>query len=162
MKKVFILGIFTLLIGGCAHFENRGAILTEFLAKKDCNGAENYVKNMAADNEGQRYFFRGAVHLECRKNRKSAVEYFKLGAQNGDQNSIDILIKMGEKVPEQPKIVYRDRVISPPPPAQPQQIIIQQQPMMNPNACIQDGGGVFCPNHPSTQSTTPLFRPVFK
>jgi hypothetical protein len=31
--------------------------------------------------------------------------------------------------------------------AQPQQIIIQQQPMKNPNACIQDGGGIFCPNY---------------
>ena len=29
-----------------------------------------------------------------------------------------------------------------------QQIIIQQQPqMMNPSACIQDGGGTFCPNY---------------
>lgn len=30
-------------------------------------------------------------------------------------------------------------------PQQTQQIIIQQQ--ANPNACIQDGGGVFCPNY---------------
>lgn len=42
----------------------------------------------------------------------------------------------------------------------PQQVIIQQQ--SNPNACIQDGGSVFCPNHPNTRSTTPLYRPVFK
>jgi hypothetical protein len=49
------------------------------------------------------------------------------------------------------------------PPTQPQQIIIQQQqPISNPNACIQDGGSVFCPNHPSNRSTTPLYRPVFK
>jgi hypothetical protein len=49
------------------------------------------------------------------------------------------------------------------PPVQPQQIIIQQQqPTGNPNACIQDGGSVFCPNHPNTRSTTPLYRPVFK
>lgn len=49
------------------------------------------------------------------------------------------------------------------PPTQPQQIIIQQQqPVSNPNACIQDGGSVFCPNHPSNRSTTPLYRPVFK
>jgi hypothetical protein len=49
------------------------------------------------------------------------------------------------------------------PPAQPQKIIIQQQqPMKNPNACIQDGGLVSCPNHPSTRSVTPIYRPVFK
>lgn len=29
----------------------------------------------------------------------------------------------------------------------PQQMIIQQQPMNNPNACIQDGGGIYCPNY---------------
>jgi hypothetical protein len=30
----------------------------------------------------------------------------------------------------------------------PQQIIIQQQqPTNNPNACIQDGGGIYCPNY---------------
>ena len=35
---------------------------------------------------------------------------------------------------------------------QPQQIIIQQefQQMPNPNACIQDGGGISCPYYPNT------------
>ena len=36
-------------------------------------------------------------------------------------------------------------------PVQPQQIIIQQRPKDNPNACIQDGGGIYCPNHPNTR-----------
>ena len=156
MKKVFFLGVFILLIGGCGHMENRGAILTELLEKNDCKGAEKYVNNMVVDNQNQRTYFIGVVHLGCWKNRKRAVEYFKLGAQNGDQGAINTLIELGEPVPERPKIIYIDRVIasppSPPPQPQPQQIIIQQQPqMMNPAACIQDGGGTFCPNHPNTR-----------
>lgn len=46
------------------------------------------------------------------------------------------------------------------PKPQPQQIIIQQQaPVMMPNtnACMQDGGSLYCPNHPSTRQ-----RPVFR
>jgi hypothetical protein len=27
--------------------------------------------------------------------------------------------------------------------------------MVNPNACIQDGGGVYCPNHPKTRLVQP-------
>jgi hypothetical protein len=58
---------------------------------------------------------------------------------------------LGEKLPEPPKVIYKERIVQQP---QPQQIIIQQQaPAMNQNlgACIQDGGGLFCPNHPSTR-----------
>lgn len=58
---------------------------------------------------------------------------------------------------------YRMRCYSPNSPLpsqQPQQIIIQQQPQVqqgpNPNVCVQDGGGMYCPNHPNTRRSYPM------
>jgi hypothetical protein len=149
-KVVPLLGIFLLSIAGCAQFEDRGKKLKELVEKKDCDGAERYAQNMAAD-DGKRYSALGGIELQCRRNRVAAIKYFKLGAINGDKHSISALIRLGEEVPEPPKVIYKDRVIESPPPTQPQEIIIQQQRMSNPNACIQDGGPIFCPNHPNTR-----------
>lgn len=55
---------------------------------------------------------------------------------------------------------YEQPMVAPVQQQQPQTIIIQQQApnvMQNPNACIQDGGSISCPNHPNTR-----FRPVFR
>lgn len=45
---------------------------------------------------------------------------------------------------------------------EPSVVVPQQQNNINPNVCIQDGGGAYCPNHPNTQRRDPLRNPVFR
>lgn len=147
------------ILSGCAHFEDRGEIITSFISKRDCGGAENYVRQMAGD-DSERLFGLGAVYSDCYRNREKAVEYLRSSAQRGNSLAVDALIQLGEKPPEAPKTIYRDRVVQQPP------VIIQQQqqqqrtpPMgSNANSCIQDGGSLFCPNHPNTRPMGPVYR----
>jgi hypothetical protein len=107
------------------------------------------------------YTVLGFIQLECKKNKKSAVDYFTISARENESLAIEKLISLGEALPALNRnssnpSVYATPLPAPPPmPAiiqpQPPRIIIlpqvQVQPMVNPNACIQDGGGVFCPNY---------------
>ncbi len=151
MQK-YILCLVSVLIAGCASSEHHTEIFGAHIKRGDCKAAENYGRNNAANN-GEHYLALGLVYIECYRKRKEGVEYLKVAVQNGNKNAVDALIKLGEKPPEPPKVIYKERIVQQPQP-QPQQIIIQQQaPAMNQNlgACIQDGGGLFCPNHPSTR-----------
>lgn len=129
----------------CAQFEDRGEILKAYIQKRDCSGAENYARNMVAE-DSERFFSLGIVYVGCYRKKEQGVEYLKYAAQKGNRHAVDVLIRLGEKPPEPPKVIYQERIVQ-----QPQQIIIQQQPEINNNACIQDGGGIYCPNHPNTR-----------
>jgi len=129
----------------------------------DCAGAETTARtNFHAP---MIYTVLGFIQLECKKNKKSAIEYFTISARENESLAIEKLIGLGEAQPplnrnSRSPSVYATPLPTPPPmPAiiqpQPPRIIIlpqvQVQPMMNPNACIQDGGPIFCPNHPNTR-----------
>ena len=151
MQK-YILCLMSVLIAGCASSEHHTEIFKAHIKRGDCKAAENYGRNNAA-NDGEHYLALGLVYFECYRKRKEGVEYLKLAAQNGNKNAVSALITLGEKLPEPPKVIYKERIVQQPQP-QPQQIIIQQQapaPNQILGACIQDGGGLFCPNHPSTR-----------
>ena len=154
MKKV-ILTLFVLLLGGCETMNDHPTMMRGFIQSGNCGEAEAY----AYRNFREEYldWMLGNVALQCRRDRQRAIEYYRAGARPNDKFShlsVRSLIEMGEKPPEQ-----TTRYVTTPTP-QPQQIIIQQQaPVMMPklNACMQDGGSLYCPNHPSTRP-----RPVFR
>jgi hypothetical protein len=50
---------------------------------------------------------------------------------------------------------------NPPVQSQPNVVVPQQRNTLNPNVCIQDGGGAYCPNHPNTQRRDPLRGPAY-
>ena len=129
----------------------------------DCAGAETTARaNFQAP---MIYTVLGFIQLECKKNKKSAVDYFTISARENESLAIEKLISLGEAPPplnrnSRSPSVYATPLPAPPPmpaiiqPQLPRIIILPQvqvQPMMNPNACIQDGGPIFCPNHPNTR-----------
>jgi hypothetical protein len=130
----------------------------------DCNGADLLARSSFQD--PMLYTVLGIIQLDCRKNKKGAVDYFMISARQNESLAIDRLILLGE-APPQPKLGIlssaADLVPLPAPPPMPSSIQappmtilispqVQVQPMMNLNACIQDGGPIFCPNHPNTRS----------
>ena len=155
MKRFFILAQITLVLPliSCSAFEF--SKVDQFVKNKDCTGAESYVRD-TLDNEGERYALLGGIASECRKNKQLAIDYFTQGAIKGNKDSVEALIMLGAKVPDPPKVIYREIPSQQPVQIQqPQQIIIQQP--HRGSACTQDGGALSCPNHPNTK-----FEPVYR
>lgn len=147
MKKV-ILVLLVLMLGGCETMNDHPTMMRGFIQSGNCGEAEAY----AYRNFREEYldWMLGNVAIQCRRDRQRAIQYYRAGARVNDKFShlsVRSLIELGEKPPE-PTTRY---IAAPIQRQQPQQIIIQQQPMNNPNACIQDGGGIYCPNHPNTR-----------
>ena len=131
---------------------------------KDCAGAESYARRFIQP--PILFTVIGLVKLDCLGDKRSSIEYLKIAARENETIAIEKLIALGESPPP----VMRPSVKNPemnllalpapppmppiifPPQASPQVIIQQQAPVMlpNPAACIQDGGGTFCPNHPNS------------
>ncbi len=113
----------------------------------------------------------GIISLDCRKSSSQAVGYFQIAASQGETVAIEYLNSMGIPFASpRPRVMENFiplPVQSPPPhvfsPApQPKEInIIAIQPQVvfppviyqgsNMGACIQDGGPIFCPNHPNNR-----------
>ena len=145
MKNVIFI-LFILLLGGCETLITSSAEVDALIAQDKCGQATNFAKkNFHGDYLN---LMLGNIQLNCLGNKNIAIEHYKLAARGGSNAAAEALIRLGEKPPEQ-----TTRYVTTPA-SQPQQIIIQQQaPVMmpNPNACMQDGGSLFCPKHPSTR-----------
>ncbi len=134
---------------GCESLNDHPTEMRNRINSGDCRAAENYANS----NFGYEYlsWMLGNVALDCRKNRRMAIEYYKAGARANSKYSnlsVNALIALGESPPEQTRQV----IINSPPQSQPQTIIQtpqnRQQPMgQNMNSCIQDGGSLYCPNN---------------
>lgn len=138
VKRLFLAT--TIFLAGCASNNARIDVVKEYVQRGDCVGAENYARqNVSGD---LFYGLMGGIAMECRRDRRAAIEYFKMGARMGNAASAGFLIQLGETPPEPTRQV----IIQQQPAPQPQQIIIQQAPiqMPNPAACIQDGGSTMC------------------
>jgi hypothetical protein len=147
MKKAILI-LLALMISGCETMNDHPTMMRGFIQSGNCGEAEAY----AYRNFKEEYldWMLGNVAIQCRRDRQRAIQYYRAGARANDKFShlsVRSLIELGEKPPE-PTTKY---IAAPIQRQQPQQIIIQQQPMNNPNACIQDGGGIYCPNHPNTK-----------
>lgn len=154
MNKIYALFLM-MLLSGCETLNDHPKVMNDFIKSGNCKEAEEYAyRNFRAEYLD---WMLGNVALECHKDRKKAIQYYRAGARPNERYSdlsVRSLIEMGETPPEQ-----TTRYITTPTPAQqPQQIIIQQQaPAVKGGVCIQDGGGTFCPNHPNSK-----FIPVYK
>lgn len=141
------------------------------IGRGDCSGADAYARGNIRP--PILYTVQGLVQLDCRRNQRAAVEYFRLAARENEVLAIDKLISLGEAVPEPVRnSTERQTLTSPPLPSpppmpqqaqqlQPQKIIIQmqeQQQFQPLNVCMQDGGSLYCPNHPSTRLRPPVYR----
>ena len=129
----------------------------------DCVGAETTARS--SFQAPMIFTVLGFIQLECKKNKKSAVDYFTISARENESLAIEKLLSLGEAPPPINSIsrspsVYATPLPAPPPmpviiqPQPPRIIILPQvqiQPKMNLNGCIQDGGPIFCPNHPNTR-----------
>ena len=102
----------------------------------------------------------GLVELDCRKNRQAAVNLLALAAEQRESVAIETLNSLGIQVssatrPSETTSIGRNSDYAAPPPPhtlsplpQPRQRIVVVPPPLiivpNPNACIQDGGSVYC------------------
>ena len=147
-----------------AQFNGSTDELNRLITIKDCAGAEVYARN-----NFQRplsYTLFGLVQLDCRGDKRVAADYFKTAALENETIAVEMLLKLGEAIPSPTRsnsnsvittqIIQAPQIIQGPPshtmsnlPQQRQRptpvIIIAPQPIFNPSACIQDGGGTFCP-----------------
>ena len=140
--------------------------VSRLISQKDCGAAEAYARGSF-----QRpliYTMLGLIALDCKNQKAQAVEYFKMAARENETVALEMLVNLGEKlVDAKPKYavppgVYRapeqqeemtlppSHTFSPmPQPRQPQRQIILIAPTViqpfNAAACIQDGGGTYCP-----------------
>lgn len=145
------------MLEGCETMNDHPTMMNNFISSGKCYEAEAYANR----NFREEYldWMLGNVELSCRYNRQKAIAYYMAGARpNAEYSHLSVraLIKMGEKPPEQ-NVRYIPAPVSAP---ASQQIIIQRQsqPVANPNSCIQDGGSLYCPNHPNTRLKSPVFR----
>ena len=144
--------------------------VSRLIGNRECVSAEAY---------GRRNFQRpmlytvlGMIQLDCKNDKKSAIEFFKLAARENEFVALEMLIKLGENASDIGRVVIEQapQLVENPPmaialppehtlsrmPAQrlrPQPVIIvrpQTQYVIVPNinACIQDGGPIFCPRYP--------------
>jgi hypothetical protein len=104
----------------------------------------------------------GLVELDCRKNRQAAVNLLALAAVERESVAIETLNSLGIPVPPPSRLAdprawgsEPDPILPPPPhtmsplPQPKTRVIVLPPPVIvvpsvNPNACIQDGGNVFC------------------
>jgi hypothetical protein len=103
----------------------------------------------------------GLIQLECYKNKNAAIDFFVVAARMNESLAIEKLLTLGISPPQIIQKNQNTGVYLPPPPPMPipeqstQRLIItpqyQAQPMLNPNSCMQDGGSLYCPNHPNTR-----------
>lgn len=159
--QLFLASVCAAQAGSFRHLDEANRLISI----GDCSGAETYAR--ANVQRPIVYTVLGMVQLDCRRNKRAAIQYLKTAALEDESLAREMLIELGEIPPDRktatsaPPTAREYSLPQPPPyvsPAQQQQreqqtqqVIIQQQPMLNPNACIQDGGSIFCPNHPNTK-----------
>ena len=116
---------------GAAAAQNSSAgnidAINQFILEGKCADAEIYARG-----NFQRpmfYTVLGMIFLDCRNNRKTAIDYLKLAAASNDSVAIEMLIRLGEdtsryRAPAQRKPVEDEEYEKPPshafaPPPQP-------------------------------------------
>jgi len=103
----------------------------------------------------------GIINIDCKKDKREAIKFFNMAASLQETLAITKLTSLGEPLPiannkASNQIIIQNFPLPPPMPpttiSTPQPTIILQpqiniERQSNPNACIQDGGGIFCPNY---------------
>lgn len=155
---------------GFAQYSTAIEQINKFITLGKCADAEIYARSYIQ--RPTMLTALGIISSDCKHNKQEAISYFRLAAAENESVAIELLNSMGVSY-SSPKIVNpytadTPQVIQSPPPhilslaprprenniilVQPQIAApVMVQPGFNSSACIQDGGGTFCPNHPNTQ-----------
>jgi hypothetical protein len=170
INQFYLLMVF--LIPSISHSQYSPAIeqINRFIVQGKCADAEIYARSYIQ--RPTMLTALGIISNDCRRNTTEAIGYFRLAAAENESVAIEFLNAMGVSYTNpQPKNSHANESLqiiqSPPPhrlapaprPRETNIILVQPQiaapvivsPMFNAAACIQDGGGTYCPNHINSQ-----------
>lgn len=97
MKLVFTSAL-ALALAGCATEPSYMASASKMADKGDCDGAIQEIKERAS-NPGDRAVGIGAVYEVCKKDIKTAISYYTLGARYGQIGARERLALFNAPVP---------------------------------------------------------------
>ena len=148
-----------------AQILNGGSIdeANRLIHNGDCAGVEAYAR--ANFSRPLTYTIFGMSQLDCRHNKKIAIEYFKMAARDGDSVAIEMLVQIGENTSEfrssqrpsapstGPEYIFEE--VSPPPPHEfsklplprqrfPLPPVIIVRPLFNSSPCMDDANARTC------------------
>ena len=144
--------------------------INKFIVQGKCSDAEVYARSYIQ--RPTMLTALGIISNDCRRNKTEAIGYFRLAAAENESVAIEFLNSMGINYtnPQPPNnyLIEAPQIIQSPPPhrlapaPRPREvniIMVQPQiavpiivgPAFNASACIQDGGGTYCPNHINSQ-----------
>ena len=144
--------------------------INKFITQGKCADAEVYARSYIQ--RPTMLTALGIISNDCRRNKTEAISYFRLAAAENESVAIELLSAMGVSYinpkhqnvyeSEAPQVIHGPPPHSLAPPPRPREIniiLVQPQiaapvivqPAFNAAACIQDGGGTYCPNHPNTR-----------
>jgi hypothetical protein len=135
-------------------------IVNKFILDGKCSDAESVARGTIRP--PLLHTILGLNELDCKKNRRAAVNLLTMAASEGESVAIETLSALGAPIPRVSKIMPDnvitervDNIASPPPhsmsslPQPKARVLVVPAPVLvvplyNPNACIQDGGTIFC------------------
>ena len=140
-----------LMLSGCANTAVQDIEQIQRLSsQKNCQGSESIARQRFSG--GDLLTVLGVIEIDCKNNVKIGIDLLKAAARDGNQKAIQVLVSLGETLPEPTR-----QVIDQQQQQRRQQLIIQQpQAQQQPvgthmNSCMQDGGMLYCPNHSNTR-----------
>jgi len=139
-----------LMLSGCANTVVQDIQQIERLSsQRNCEGSESIARQRFSGSDLLTVL--SVIEIDCKKNVKAGIGLLKAAAMEGNQKAIEVLVSLGESLPEPARqlIIQQQQ-------QRRQQLTIQQpqaqqQPMdTNLNSCIQDRGSLYCSNYPNT------------
>lgn len=134
MKKILFFAFYAGLLSACASPEEQKAYVTSLSDRELC------MTYMTSPSMNQ---YQDARYAEIRQRRLDCWQYGNVAEEQSKAErrlSDSIRRASGESVGETTNTGQPTRQKA------------------NPNACIQDGGGVYCPNHPKTRLVQPSLK----
>jgi hypothetical protein len=153
MSKISIstAALFLLMLSGCATTAVQDIEQIQRLSsQKNCQGSESIARQKFSGSDLLTVL--SVIEIDCKNNIKTGIDLLKAAAREGNQKAIQVLVSLGETLPEPTRQLINQQQQQ-----RRQQLIIQQpQAQQQPTgthmkSCMQDGGGLYCPNHSSTR-----------
>lgn len=154
MSKISIstaaLLLLLLTLSGCANTVVQDIEQIERLSsQRNCQESESIARQKFSGSDLLTVL--SVIEIDCRKNVKGGVGLLKAAATEGNQKAIQVLVALGETLPEPARqlIIQQQQ-------QRRQQLIIQQPQAQqqlkgaNLNSCTQDRGSLYCPDYPNT------------
>jgi hypothetical protein len=138
------------MLSGCANTVVQDIEKIERLSsQKNCQESESIARQRFSGSDLLTVL--SVIEIDCKKNVKEGVGLLKAAAIEGNQKAIQVLVSLGETLPEPAR-----QLISQQQQQRRQQLIIQQPQAQqlpkgtNLDSCIHDRGSLYCPNYPNT------------